>query len=124
MSPGTCHCRASQPYTKVSCSRRQWGAVVEDVAPSLPVGAANPEWGGHRHWGGSGRAGKKALVVVNVKDVRHCFINVQTLPNKEAQVSPEPPVRAGGSRQGWGGGVCMWGGLWGGVVGWCLCSKR
>lgn len=35
-------------------------------------------------------------MLVNVKDVCHCFINVQTLPNKEAQVSPEPPVRAGG----------------------------
>lgn len=43
MSPGTCHHRSSLPYTKVSCGRQRWGAVVQDVAPSLPVGAANPK---------------------------------------------------------------------------------
>lgn len=95
--------RGCATATRVSPTPRSpaVGRGVQDVAPSLPVEAASPEWGGHGHH--SGRAGANALVLVNVRDVRHCFINVQMLPNKEAQVGPELPVRAGGRRQGWGG---------------------
>lgn len=82
------------------------GSGVQDVVPSLPAGAASPAQGGHRHRGG--RAGTDALVLVKARDVRHCFINVQRIPNKEAQVGPELPARAGGSRRGWGGGQ-RWG---------------
>lgn len=41
-----------------------------------------------------------ALVLVNMRDVYHCFINVQMLPNKEAQVGPEMPARADGAEMG------------------------
>lgn len=44
-----------------------------------------------------GRPAQTALVLVNVRDVCHCFINVQMLPNKEAQVGPEMPARADGA---------------------------
>lgn len=41
------------------------------------------------------------LMLVNVRDVHHCFINVKMLPNKEAQVCLELPVRAVGEER-WG----------------------
>lgn len=46
-----------------------------------------------------GGPAQTALVLANVRDVRHCFINVQMLPNKEAQVGPEMPARADGAER-------------------------
>lgn len=93
VSPGTCHGHASQPYTKVFCGK--WG--VQDVSPPCqPEQQALSRAGMGTTAGGPAQT---ALVLVNVRDVRHCFINVQMLPNKEAQVGPEMPVRADGAER-------------------------
>lgn len=92
--PGTCHGHASQPYTKVSCGK--WG--VQDVSPSCQL----EQWALSGVGMGTmvGRPARTALVLVNVRDVCHCFINVQMLPNKEAQVGPEMPARGDGAEMG------------------------
>lgn len=91
--PEMCHGHASQPYTKVSCNKEG----VQDVSPSC-------QWEQQALSGVGtdtmvGRPAQTALVLVNVRDVCHCFINVQMLPNKEAQVGPEMPVRADGAER-------------------------
>lgn len=72
--PGTCHGHASQPYTKVSCGK--WG--VQDASLSgQPEQQALSRVGMGTMVRGPART---SLVLVNVRDVRHCFINVQMLP--------------------------------------------
>lgn len=53
---------------------------------------------GSEPWAGRARAGRREVAVGGV---RHCFIDVQKLPNKEAQVGPELPAWLGGT-EGWG----------------------
>lgn len=72
--PGMCHGHASQPYTKVSCGK----GGVQDVPSS-----GQPEQQALSRVGMGtmvGEPARTALVLVNVRDVHHCFINVQMLP--------------------------------------------
>lgn len=93
ISPGTCWPALHQGILQQA--RAEGGAGCS----SLPcIGSSQPHGGSV--WAAWWEACRSTLVLVKVRDACHCFIHVQTLPNKEAQVGPELPVRAGASRKG------------------------
>lgn len=94
--PTPCSCTSSWVQAEASpqrCQAPHQHHRGKEGAWARGAGCGPLPGSGSEPWAGWARAGRREVAVGGV---RHCFIDVQKLPNKEAQVGPELPEWLGG----------------------------